>query len=718
MISARCKARRASCRGSPEREGANATGLFAVVASLDEARKRVDGAVARVRQSMCDTVDVLVAHTHRAVRPMAMMASVSLSNPGSATDGRGNDSSNNKNNNNNNNSAKATMPGPKKAGGLSASLELDSKGGLEDRDEERILISEVEIAGADGPLQQAALRALRTKPNFAYTIDEVRDDVKRVFETGYFSSCRPKAEDTRDGVRLTIEVTPNPELRGTVVTGATRLPESVIQSSFDGMRGQVLNLNSLRNAVASLNAWYEKNGVLGQVVDVQMGTDDVARIKVGEALVNRVSLRYIDPETGESREEGRTKPDIIMRQLATRAGEIHSLKQSKADVEAVYSMGLFEDVSIRPQPAEGSTVENPLVDLTLEVKERKKNGGLAAGGGISAAGSGEGSLPGFIGTVSYSQRNLFGLGQSLSAAAEVGKADSSFRIAHSDPWVRGDAFRTSRTIVAQKTKASVAATHARAADDAVDESSPDVERDGVFVSRMLSSIEYGRPLGIGWQGSLGLNWQRAKCLNDHNENILHDVYGGPVIINRGGHGYDTLALTSIRVAFTAPKGDTDLLASVEQALPLHKDWLNFNRVSLRADKGLGLGPLKLWASAKGGAIIGDLPPYESFCLGGTNSVRGYAEGGVGSARNFVAGTAEIRFPIMEPFGGVVFADYGSDLGSGATIPGDPAGCRQKPGSGAGVGAGFRCTTPLGALRLEWAINEFKQRRFHLGIGNH
>eukprot|EP00889_Picochlorum_renovo_P004346 jgi/Picre1/31376/NNA_006728.t1 len=81
-------------------------------------------------------------------------------------------------------------------------------------DDERIVISEVDIAGVDGELKQAAVEALKTKPNFAYTIDEVRDDVRRVFETGYFSSCRPKAEDTRDGVKLTIEVTPNPELRG------------------------------------------------------------------------------------------------------------------------------------------------------------------------------------------------------------------------------------------------------------------------------------------------------------------------------------------------------------------------------------------------------------------------------------------------------------------------------------------------------------------------
>lgn len=48
-------------------------------------------------------------------------------------------------------------------------------------------------------------------------------------------------------------------------------------------------------------------------------------------------------------------------------------------------------------------------------------------------------------------------------------------------------------------------------------------------------------------------------------------------------------------------------------------------------------------------ILGDMPPYEAFALGGTNSVRGYAEGAVGSARNFVTGTAEVRWPLFGPF---------------------------------------------------------------------
>ena len=32
------------------------------------------------------------------------------------------------------------------------------------------------------------------------------DDMHRVFGTGYFSLCTPRAEETRDGIKLTLEV--------------------------------------------------------------------------------------------------------------------------------------------------------------------------------------------------------------------------------------------------------------------------------------------------------------------------------------------------------------------------------------------------------------------------------------------------------------------------------------------------------------------------------
>ena len=81
---------------------------------------------------------------------------------------------------------------------------------------------------------------------------------------------------------------------------------------------------------------------------------------------------------------------------------------------------------------------------------------------------------------------------------------------------------------------------------------------------------------------------------------------------------------------------------------------------------------------KGGVILGDLPPYEAFPIGGTNSVRGYGEGAVGAGRHYFVGSAEMHFPLLGgrgPLEGAVFADYGTDMDSGPTVMGDPAGCR-------------------------------------------
>lgn len=79
--------------------------------------------------------------------------------------------------------------------------------------EERVLISEVLVRNKDGDeldrkdLESEALSALRAcRPNSALTVREVQEDVHRVIDSGYFSSCMPVAVDTRDGIRLVFQV--------------------------------------------------------------------------------------------------------------------------------------------------------------------------------------------------------------------------------------------------------------------------------------------------------------------------------------------------------------------------------------------------------------------------------------------------------------------------------------------------------------------------------
>lgn len=51
-------------------------------------------------------------------------------------------------------------------------------------------------------------------------------------------------------------------------------------------------------------------------------------------------------------------------------------------------------------------------------------------------------------------------------------------------------------------------------------------------------------------------------------------------------------------------------------------------------------------SLSGGHVVGNFSPYEAFPIGGTNSVRGYEEGAVGSGRSYIVGSGEISFPMV------------------------------------------------------------------------
>ncbi len=141
--------------------------------------------------------------------------------------------------------------------------------------------------------------------------------------------------------------------------------------------------------------------------------------------------------------------------------------------------------------------------------------------------------------------------------------------------------------------------------------------------------------------------------------------------------------------------------------------------------GFTKGDRTLVFNLQGGTIIGDVPPYEAFSLGGSNSVRGYDGGELGTGSSFAQATAEYRFPIFavnafqERFdvGGSLFIDYASDLGTADDVTGEPAVVREKPGDGFGYGLGLRTLTPIGIVKLEFALNDDGDTAVIFNIGD-
>ena len=128
-------------------------------------------------------------------------------------------------------------------------------------------------------------------------------------------------------------------------------------------------------------------------------------------------------------------------------------------------------------------------------------------------------------------------------------------------------------------------------------------------------------------------------------------------------------------------------------------------------------PQTVGLKVSGGALLGNPPPYESFCMGGSNSIRGFYECSIGPGTSYGEATAEYRFPIFKILSGELFVDAGSVFGSQADVQGNPGGLLNKPDSGIGYGAGLVVSTPLGPLRAEFATNaDTKESRFNFGVG--
>jgi outer membrane protein insertion porin family len=230
-----------------------------------------------------------------------------------------------------------------------------------------------------------------------------------------------------------------------------------------------------------------------------------------------------------------------------------------------------------------------------------------------------------------------------------------------------------------------------------------------------------------WTASAGLQYQRVSIRDADGDLSPKDELGNDLSFS--GSGKDDLltfqlgAVRDRRNDLLRPTQGSLLRLGVEQSVPVGEGSILLTR--LRGNYSYYIpvrftnftqGPQALAFNIQGGTVLGDLPPYEAFSLGGANSVRGYEEGDVGAGRSFIQATAEYRFPILSFVGGALFVDFASDLGSGSDVIDDPAGVRGKPGSGFGYGLGVRVQSPLGPIRLDYGFNDEGDSRIQFGFG--
>lgn len=603
-------------------------------------------------------------------------------------------------------------------------------------EEPRVLVSEVLVSGTTPELELLVYNAIRTQPGRTTTRSQLQEDVNAIYATGYFSNVKVTPSDTALGVRVTFDVQANPVFNGLniqtvpeVVEGRERiLPQEVVDETFGPQYGKILNLRELQEGIKTINEWYSTQGYdLAQVVgSPKVEADGRVTLVIAEGVVENIQVRFFDGE--DEPVNGRTRDFIVTREMRLKPGDVFNRNTAQQDLQRVFSLGLFEDVRLSFQPGDDPTE----VVVNVDVVEGN-TGSIAAGGGIS-------STSGLFATISYQEKNLGGNNQTIGIEAQVGQRELLFDASFTDPWIGGDPFRTSYTanVFRRRTISLVF--------DGADSSirtfngfdSPRVVRTGLGLVffRPIADDVFTPP---DWRLSAGFGYQNVRIENADGDlspfSAPIDGFGSQPL-SFSDYGVDELFTLSFgasqdnRNNSLQPTSGSIVRFGAEQTIPVGTG--NIMMTRLRGSYSYyipvnwldltGFGfvestqPQTMAFNVQAGTVLGDLPPYEAFILGGSNSVRGYQEGELGNGRSFFQATAEYRFPIIAAVGGALFVDYGSNLGSQGAVPGFPAIVRGLPGSGVGYGFGVRIQSPVGPIRIDLGFNGEGESRVNFGIG--
>ena len=608
----------------------------------------------------------------------------------------------------------------------------ESEENSEQSQEPRVLVAEVVVEGANEELKDIVYATINTEPGRTTTRTQLQEDVNAVYATGFFQNVEVTPGDTPLGVRITFTVEANPILNNvSVVTVPEReaselLPPEKINEFFGNNYGKILNLRDLQQGVIKVNEWYNENGYeLAQVVGApQVSAEGEITLIVAEGVIEDIQVRYFDED--DEPIDGKTKEYIVTREVELKPGDVFKRDTARRDLQRVFGLGIFEDARFSFSPGQDPSK----VVVNVDVVEGS-SGSVSAGAGYSSSG-------GLFGTVSYQQRNFGGNNQTLGTDISLGSNSLLFDVNFTDPWIGGSKSRTSYTINAFRRRSISLVFNG---DDDIQTLDPDPndgddDSNSPRIVRTGGGITFGRPIPADpfkrreWSLSTGFQYQRVEVRNSDGEiSPVSEDEDGNILFAVSDDGTDDLftlrfgANRDRRNNALQPTSGSVLRLGTEQTIPIGSGSILFNRLRANYSQYFPTnlisfidGPETLAFNLQIGTILGDVPPYESFILGGSNSVRGFGDGEVGSGRSYFQATAEYRFPIFKIIGGAFFFDYCTSLGSDDAVPGRPSVLRDLPGAGYGYGLGVRVQSPLGPIRVDYAINDDGGNEIQFGIG--
>jgi outer membrane protein insertion porin family len=625
-------------------------------------------------------------------------------------------------------------------------------------------IAAVEIRGTKNTAPLAAKLAAAgagIKEGAAFKSDAFTAAKQRIRDVGLYGSVFARTENGPDGsLRVIFEVVENPVVTEIKVTGNRSIPatelltKSNANKGIDTKAGDVLNEQTLNRDLLAIQKYYQDKGYRAFVtsdIDIDPKTG-VLTIPIQETIVESVRVEGLK----------KTRPVVVTRELKTKEGQPLNSNLLQKDLQKVYNLGIFSDVS-NARLEDGSDLGR--VNLVIPVQEQRTGQvGVVFGYSVRQR---------LTGTLELTETNFRGLGEVLNLSWTVGgiAAANQFDLGFTEPWI--DKRHTSASFnVYNRFAFRFNRVFSNAATDGTND-------DQYYEVRKGGSVTVSRPLSDFTRAFLSLRTENVNAnnlldINDYNnpdnnfsrQDILN-IRGGLVsrgnvnsltlrsVNNTRDNELDPATGTFFSPSFEFGSGDytySDPSPNDGQRAP-EIPAFNFNNVDDPANKDVPRAfintrkqtggftktalDFRKYLSLDGprraslrepkkvvatrlllGTSTGNIGFAEQYFMGGADNLRGYADDRFWGNNLFLFST-ELRVPLERKSGsltGVLFFDLGDAWGASDVNREDIPGFRQHNGFSprAGFGLGVRIKTPVGPVRLDYGIGETSRTHFSIG----
>lgn len=523
------------------------------------------------------------------------------------------------------------------------------------------------------------LLQIGAKPGAAYTARQSELDRANIDRLGFFASVQVQVTanvEDPEKVDVTYIVVENRPVTAIKFTGNNLVSEADLLKVISTRIGSLLNRNTVGNDVNKIQELFRQRGFAALVLDAQQQPDGTLVFTIQEARISRIDISGLR----------KTQPSIVRRQIRVKPGDPFDQKRIRTDLNRIYDLGFFDDVTFKVEDdpdAPGAVI------VTIGVKE-KRTGTFSLGVGFDS----RSRISGFV---TISENNLRGTGKRASASVELG-SQRTFDLSYGDPFVGKknasyDIDIFNRRIFREPR--SVQNIIGQPATGTTQTFSYEEERTG---ARINVAIPRDEDKTKSWL--FGYRNERARLFQTTDFTVVQPVNLPPDASGRVSAFSGGLLRDKRDLRLDPSSGDREQII-LEKGLRFLGGTASFSKIDLDLRKYVPLiGPPKpdelpklvLAGRAVIGRSFGQLPAFEQYFIGGSDTVRGYdVDEQFGD--NQVYTNVELRYRIQRKFQIVGFVDNGSAYGG------------QFASSTSyknlfGYGVGLRVQTPIGPIRLD------------------